>query len=213
MRCLSQAGVDYTNFLFALPSVCLDSGTTLPPLMRQTLGDAGLAPGDPEHDEVSKWLARFLVQYRGVDTDDSLEVRCACWGLLHSHHHVLPQERVAAMLRSNPRIIPRNFHMHAVIRQTEASLRGVSSAETTTFNCGVPCVQQYLAAITSPFFKGSSDAYMHYSTCALPRQTRARDVVWAFEEPVGAANDALTEPVTLYPHLFRPGVSVCSCSS
>lgn len=104
-------------------------------------------------------------------------------------------------LQANPRVIPRNFHMHAIIQCVEHSLQQSQPVCSD--------LDAYVTYVTAPYFSGSLSDYLALAATAVPRPLKASNQYWQ----LNSGPDRITESVLLYPHLLRKGVSVCSCSS
>jgi hypothetical protein len=111
-------------------------------------------------------------------------------------------------LAANPRVVPRNFHMHAVVQE-------LSGGSTDG-------LQSLVAAVTSPFcaslqqYHADSDAAAAAAATAIATHatgsTPPRRKAWSWRGSIDG-RDPFTESVVLYPSLSGKGVSVCSCSS
>ena len=105
--------------------------------------------------------------------------------------------------------------MHAIIQSVTQHL---ASGSTHCILEACPEVAAYYTAITTPYFTGKVETYLENAAAAKPRPMRGREAVWLPWSPAEVNKhyipmQHLTEPVMLYPHLARPGVSICSCSS
>lgn len=112
------------------------------------------------------------------------------------------QERIALQLQHSPRIVPRNFHMHAMIAHAQSG--SDRSAEL---------MQCYFKSITTPYYQGTPQQYLdeaaHVVCGEQPHQARS----WALDPTQTVLMSSITEPVSLYPQSARMGISICSCSS
>lgn len=126
----------------------------------------------------------------------------------HLEFVVLFQNCMRTQLAANPRVVPRNFQMHAVIRSVEEAVSRGSTVQAGSFH-RIEAVEAYLDAVSKPFTTMSPHQYAEYALTATVRQQRARSETWNWSRD----SEAVTEPLSLYPHLSRPGVTFCSCSS
>jgi hypothetical protein len=214
---LEKASLDYTNFWFALPSVHGTFPEAVSPLLQRLLSECGLSPDDDDYKSVIGWIGRYkeICTKLGVTVGtESVEVRVV-FNVLYTEQNdvvtaIFVQRCVRTQLAANPRVIPRNFQMHAVVGEVEKAVARSQVEGASSSVCRIEAVEAYLHATSKPFASMSPHQYLeHARIVAVARTPRARNETWNWKRDP----DAFTESLALYPHLSRKGVTFCSCSS